>query len=218
MWRCPFGVEPVVAEQEGVVDGRALGFVDGHGVAVVEMAGVEVARRDDDRVVDDDRPVFGVDGGDGAGGPVGEAEAAVVAPADDPVPHRELQTAAPVGPVDGDGGSGELSVGSERVAGQGVELGDVGPAQGVHDRCRAGRVVGLVPVGDHRRSRCGGGVGDGDSAVGGVGVERSLRLAGPEPVEGVVFPDLGLAAVDRQLVDAGLGGEAAETAAGGDLR
>jgi hypothetical protein len=98
-----FAGELVGAEEEGMVDGRALGFVDGGGIAVGEVAAVEVAGREDDvsfAGVDGDGASVGVDVGDGGSGAVVDAESAVVAEADDVVTvwnGRSLTTTS--GPV-----------------------------------------------------------------------------------------------------------------------
>ncbi len=141
-----FSVEGVVAQEECTVAGQTLGLVGGGGVAVGEVAAVEVLGRDlavpPGVEADGQRPGFGVDGGDGAEAAVGESAASVVA-------EREDSVAGLEGAFSGGGelGSGELVVDGHAGSGDGVELVDVDPSGGDHLGVFAGEGGG-PPVGD----------------------------------------------------------------------
>ena len=88
-----FLVERVVAEHEGAVAGGALGFVDGEGVAVVEVAARDVVGGDDDgwSAVEDNGCACVVGVGDDAEVAVVDADAAVVAPGEHPVAFAQFE-------------------------------------------------------------------------------------------------------------------------------
>jgi hypothetical protein len=93
----PFAVQRLRAEDVGVVDGESLGFVSGDGVAVGDVAGVEVAGRQGQRsapVVDRlDGACGRLDAHDGGAGAVDHPELPV-AEADDPLADLQLEPAA----------------------------------------------------------------------------------------------------------------------------
>ena len=113
--------EGVVGEDEGLIDGGALGFVDRRGVAVGEVPGVDVLGRDGLGLsVAEPHP-------DAAGLAwpfyrselaVGEAEASVVSECHD------LVADGVVGAVVGQDGGAEVSVVGQGLAGSLVEVGD----------------------------------------------------------------------------------------------
>ena len=74
-----FPVEGVVGEDERPVDGRALGFVEGCGIPVGEVASLDVGegehQRAPSRVDGFDTPSVGVDAGDGGSGAVEDEDA-----------------------------------------------------------------------------------------------------------------------------------------------
>ena len=82
------------AEDEGALDGEALGGVAGERVGVADVAGLEVAAAELDGGAavggDRQRPLVAVDALDGAAGAVLDAEAVGVAEADDAVAGGEL--------------------------------------------------------------------------------------------------------------------------------
>src|SRR5690606_10348746 len=84
----------LVDEDEGVVAGGALGLVDGHGVAVAEVAGFRIGeRRSPARPVrggDVDLAPLLVDGSDGASGAVEHARAVVVGQAENLVADGDV--------------------------------------------------------------------------------------------------------------------------------
>ena len=86
----------VVGEHERALDREPLGLVAGERVGVGDVAGVEVAGGKGDAPavveIDDDRSLLAVDADDRAAAAVGDAEAAVVAGAEDAVADRELET------------------------------------------------------------------------------------------------------------------------------
>lgn len=125
-----FAVEVVGAEGEAAVDRHALGLVDGGGVAVGDVAGVEVVggQHADATVVEADahRVSLRVDAIDDGSVAVADVEAVVVAEAHDLVPGlvRAL--------VDLEDGSGQLAGGLAVVAGPVIEVVDVAAADGDH--------------------------------------------------------------------------------------
>jgi hypothetical protein len=119
-------VEPVVAEQQGPVVGRPLGFVDGGGVGVIEVVGdVVVGERPGPCPaigLDHHAAPIGVDIHDGGEHGVVHAQSSVVVEAhhavtggEGPVPYLE-----PVG--------GHVAIGHQQRPGAGVEFVDVGSA------------------------------------------------------------------------------------------
>ena len=88
-----FAVEVLVAEDVGVVAGLSLGFVDGHGVGVVETTRVEIRRGDRLGGVVVERDADGaterIDSDDCAALTVEDPESVVVGEGHDPVTNRE---------------------------------------------------------------------------------------------------------------------------------
>ena len=170
-------VEAVGAEEQAPVDGEALSFVDGERVAVAEMAGVEILRRERVLAVlvgaDRDGPGVGVDGGDGGAGAVADAEFAVVAEADDPV------TGLVVGVGDREGRAVEGAVGLAVASGSGVEVVDVVVVVGDHERVVAGEGGG-VPVGGELVPDVDRGRRVHDAVVELVAVERGVDVPGAQ--------------------------------------
>lgn len=86
-------VEGVAGEDEAAIDGDALAFVDREGVAVADVARVEVSGREVECGAavgaDCDGASVGIDVGDGADGAVADADAAVVAETQDAVAGLE---------------------------------------------------------------------------------------------------------------------------------
>src|SRR5581483_10438583 len=92
-----FPVEGVVGEEERLVEGGALGFVEGGGVAPGEVAGFGVGEGNHQRAapgVDGlDAAAFLVDAGDGGPGAVEDHDAVVVAGGEDLVTDGEAALA-----------------------------------------------------------------------------------------------------------------------------
>ena len=206
------------AEDEGALDGEALGGVAGERVGVADVAGLEVAAAEfDGRAAvggDGERPPFEVDVLDGSAGAVLDAENVGVAEADDAVAGGELAVR------DGEPVVAEAAVGVHERAGELVEVGDVAPAEGEHDV--AGEVVAgvLPPVGEQAGARRDRALGDDEPlALLGVG-EVVAADAGADARERVAFELVALAAVLGQhdgavaLDDAG---EEPARADGGEL-
>ena len=151
--------EAVVAEEVGGVAGHALGLVDGEGVAVGEMAGVDVGVGDVDvaAAVEADLEAAAVGAGDGASAAVEEVEVVPVAVGDDAVADGE------VGGVVAPDRLAELPCGSEVMAGAVVEVGDVAAVGGDHHRVEP-VASGGVPVGDEGGADVVGVVAEGDAA------------------------------------------------------
>jgi hypothetical protein len=194
----PFAVQRLRAEDVGVVDGESLGFVSGDGVAVGDVAGVEVAARQGQwptPVVDRFDGACGrVGADDGGAGAVDHAERPVVAEADDPLADLQLD------PATGDEcGAGELSGGEHPGAGVVVEVVDVGVTQADHDRAGQIRAGGGPPVVDPPLPDGFGGVGGADPAVGLVGGQGDVGVAVAQLIERRLFPWQLLPAVVGQL-------------------
>jgi hypothetical protein len=138
------------AEDEGALDGEALGGVTGEGVGVAEVARVEVAATElDDRPAvgrNDERPPFGVDTLDSPTRSVLDAENIGVAETDDSVTRGELSFR------DNEPFLPEPTGSIHQRPGELVEISHVAAAKGEHDV--AGEVVTrlLPPVGEHSRA------------------------------------------------------------------
>jgi hypothetical protein len=214
--------QPGWANDEDVVAGDALGFVDGDRIAMIDPTPVEVPAIEDDPVTGrghDDHPAGGeVDDGpahpvvDREGVAVGEVLARVVAA------EYDVVTDGVVSSADLDlGGEVELAVCGEDVAGTSIEALCFGTSARKEQRGAGG--AGGVPVGENESVEFLGGVGGDDPVVFEVGVECGLDVTGAELIERGTFPGVVLAAVDGEFDDSVSedveGGS--ERAAGGDF-
>ncbi len=154
-----FVEEAVVAEEVGGFARHALGFVDGEGVAVGEVAAVDVVAGDGDgvAVVERDGEIVAGGADDGATAAVEEIEVVPVAVGDDSVAEGVVGgVVLPDGRAEG---AGAVKVES----GSAVEVGDVAALGGDHDGVEPVGCGG-VPVGDEGVAEVVGVVGDGEVA------------------------------------------------------
>ena len=132
----PLAVELLAPEHEGAVDRGALGAVGGDRIAMLEVAGVEVAGAERDRL----SPIEGhgeaarlpVRGGDRAALPVEDPGSSVVLGTDDPVARREGSVS------DGELIGSEPAVVLEELPGALVQVADVFATCGDHQPVAVG--------------------------------------------------------------------------------
>ena len=200
-----FAVETGGSDDVDVFAGEALCFVDGGGVAVVDVAAVDVfAVQPDTSAVaefDVDTRFVVVDVGDGADHPVVDAASSTgvevdlsghVAKQDDAIADLKLSC------TDRECEAGELPGRRCSLAGEGVEELGFGARAG-NQVCVAPGGVGVPPVVDGTGADFVCGVGEDDSVVFGVRVPEGCEVAIAEVVEGGVFPLVALASVDREF-------------------
>ena len=207
--------EVVGAEEESVVDGAALGFVDGDGVAMADppgpyVGGVEGPGAVDGVDSDASLPVV-VDVGDGANGAVVHPETAVVAETDDLVADLE-------GPTHDDQRLSDQTAGiGHEGAGPSVEVFDVDVSSGEHQRRLAGLSMG-PPVVDHPSSDRVRVPARHHPAVHFEQADRLVDVTGAQLGDRAAFGRVLLPAVLGERDGPVAGIDVAEDAAGGDLR
>jgi hypothetical protein len=197
-----FAVQAERANEDHLVAGETLSFVDGGGVAVVDVSGLDVVGVEADAAAvgeGDVEPVVGMDGGDGGDravvDPALSSQVEIVVAVTVTEQHDAV-TGLESAVVEFDGGAAEVV--GKMAAREPVESSGLAAGSGEQDRMTARTVAGEPRI-DGAGVDLVGVVGEHDTVVVDVGPEPGLDIAVTQLGERAVFPFMRLAAVDCQL-------------------